>query len=832
MMLPKERILRKGLFCLALSGSVALSANAAYTGHVFIDRNGNGLFDKGEKPKAGVAVSDGLHVVKTAADGSFSLPGHARERFIFITTPSGYKTDNRHYIRIDGQQAHYAFGLQPYDGNIQSDGSHSYVHISDTEIFNTTGHDDWVKNLREYAANEKAAFIIHTGDICYEKGLKSHIRLMNTENMNCPVFYCIGNHDLVKGKYGEELFESLYGPVYYSFDAGSVHYIVTPMLGGDHRPGYTKEDVYRWMKNDLAQVPEGKPIMVFNHDLLTYGDQFVYGISDTEQINLNDHNLKAWVYGHWHINYIKKQGSVYSVSTASLDKGGIDHSTSAFRVMHVNKQGDFTSELRYSYLDKHIQITSPAENGVAASATGSIPLAVNLYSSASPVKEVVYTCLVDGRPLFSDRPLRQATDWCWNADMPLTAQQQGKAVTLQVKARFNNGEVIRTERRFIYDASPVEIQWGDNWTNLLGNPGHAADALPPFDAPLRMAWVRNVGANIYMSSPLVYEGKVYVASVDENLKGEAHLYCLDGKQGNILWKYPVRNSIKNTIVIEQGHLFAQDAQGYLYAIDAASGKLAWEKQLSVNGLPAIIEGLVASNGVVYAGTGKGLCAFDAQTGKEIWRNKDWGQGEGATTTFSVGKEVLVCSSQWNALFGNDLKSGALKWKADSNGLRHRGASVAVRGELLYLISDQSFFILEANTGRVVVRKKLPFGVDATSTPLLTDKEIIFGSAKEGLVALDSETLEVKWKFATKAALVYTSPYSRMPAATIETSPVLVGNTVYVGASDGTLYGINSTDGALVWKHATGAPIFGSVAVSGNALVAVDFGGNVYTFVGK
>ena len=34
--------------------------------------------------------------------------------------------------------------------------------------------------------------------------------------MSVSVFYCIGNHDLVKGKYGEELFESIYGPVYYS----------------------------------------------------------------------------------------------------------------------------------------------------------------------------------------------------------------------------------------------------------------------------------------------------------------------------------------------------------------------------------------------------------------------------------------------------------------------------------------------------------------------------------------------------------------------------------------------------------------------------------------
>ena len=192
--------------------------------------------------------------------------------------------------------------------------------------------------------------------------------------------------------------------------------------------------------------------------------------------------------------------------------------------------------------------------------------------------------------------------------------------------------------------------------------------------------------------------------------------------------------------------------------------------------------------------------------------------------------MLIASSQWRALYGNDLKTGELKWTADTNGLRNRGASAAVHGDLLYLISDKSFFILDANTGRVIVRKELPFSVDVTSTPLLTDKEIIFGSAKDGLVALDSETLEIKWKFNTGDALVYTSPYSRKVSATIETSPVLSGNTVYVGASDGTIYGVNKETGRFAWKHATGAPVFGSVAVLGNTLIAVDFGGNVYTFV--
>lgn len=810
------------LSCLMLA---AMPVMAAYTGHVYVDKNKNGVFDQGEKPMAGIKVSDGLNVTETAADGSFTLPGHDRERFIFITTPSGYKTFNRHYHKIEKKQDGYDFGLMPYSGRIRKDGSHSYIHITDTEIFNTANQEDWVNNVRNYAANEQSAFIIHTGDICYEKGLKAHIKLMNTENMDCPVFYCIGNHDLVKGKYGEELFESIYGPVYYSFEAGNVHYIVTPMAGGDHAPGYTADDVCRWLKNDLAHLKPGTPIMVFNHDLLTYGDTFIYKGKDAESVNLNEHNLKAWVYGHWHINYMKKQGDVYSVCTSTLDKGGIDHSTTAFRVMHVNGKGDVTSQLRYTYLDKNICIASPA----GTMSTGTIPVAVNVYSSVSPVKEVTYTCLADGKPVAKNKKLKQTTDWSWNGDFLADSKYQGKEMIVRVKARFNNGETAETESRFIYRPGEVTPTFTADWDNLLGNAAHAASVSAPLDAPLRLAWTANVGANVYMTSPLIHNGKIYVASVDEDLRGNAHIYALDGSNGTLLWSYPVRNSIKNTIAIGHDIVFAQDAQGYLYAVDAETGKLRWEKQLPVNGLPALIDGLVTSEGVVYAGSGKGLCAFECQTGKLLWKNEAWGQGEGTTSTLTAGNGLLIGSAQWNALYGHDAKTGKKLWTAADNGLRNRGSSPALHGSLLYLISDKSFFILEAATGKVVVRKPLPYNVDVTSTPLLTDREIIFGSAQKGLVALDCETLEEKWVCPVGDALVYTCPYTRQPSATIETSPVWTGNTVYVGASDGTVYGINKEDGKVIWKHATGAPVFGSVAVSGNALVVADFGGNVYLF---
>ena len=68
--------------------AASLPAAAAHHGRVFVDKNHNGSFDKGEKVLKDVKVSDGLNVVKTDANGMYTLPGHERERFVFITLPS------------------------------------------------------------------------------------------------------------------------------------------------------------------------------------------------------------------------------------------------------------------------------------------------------------------------------------------------------------------------------------------------------------------------------------------------------------------------------------------------------------------------------------------------------------------------------------------------------------------------------------------------------------------------------------------------------------------------------------------------------------------------
>lgn len=825
------------LVFLFISTAIHGIANATHTGHVYIDKNCNGKYDKGDKALSGVLVSDGLNVVRTDNNGEFNLPGHLKERFIFITTPSGYKINNAYYQRISNKVASYDFGVTPYNKVIAPNGSHKFIHISDTEIHgsNTNDeHSDWVQNIRDYASNENVAFIINGGDICYESGLRNHIHLMNTQNMNIPVFYSIGNHDLVKGEYGEQLFEQIYGPVYYSFDVGNVHYIVTPMMSGDYQPSYRPEDVYKWIKNDLAMIPNNKPIIVFGHDLPTTDGNFSFKIKGKDSINLDEHHLKAWLYGHWHINHIYKHQKAYSICSLTPIRGGIDHSAGSFRVMHIDENGDFISEIRYPYINKSVKIASINNLKPIVSPSGTLQIAVNAYSANTHVKHIVCECVSSDKKIIGKTLLKAQTDFAWAGQLALPTAYQGDFLTLKATAEFENGEKATTSSSFSYQPQSAQptTKPTDNWVNLLGNAAHNNSKNKCSSLQnLRLAWINNIGSNIFMTSPIIYKEAIYTASVDENYQGKACVACFDAKNGALKWKFRVKNSIKNSIVAENNLIFAQDVEGNLYAIDAIKGTLAWEKKLSIDKvLPALIEGLVVHNGIIYAGSGKGLCAINAATGKEIWKNKDWNQNQGSTATFSIDNNILISSTHWGALYGNDIQTGKCLWEVEKDGIRHRSSSAVMDGDVFYLTSDKSFFIMNARNGAIILRKELPFSVNVASSPLITNHEIIFGTASEGIVALDRETLKEKWRFRTESAMIYTAPYFRNPSATVEASPVLSGRNIIVGGADGILYIIDKATGALVWKHEIGAPVLATVAISGNMMYAVDYGGNVYGFV--
>lgn len=811
---------------------LVMPLHAQFKGTVYVDKDKSGSLNEEDETLSGVRVTDGCHVATTDSKGRFVLPGYERTRFISVTTPAGYET-RRFYWPVKENRKQYDFLLT--ESERTRDVAHSFVQITDTEV--TGGLGRWVTDLQQYIRNEQPAFLVHTGDICYEAGLKMHGQVVNDSTMGCPVYYCIGNHDLVKGKYGEELYESIYGPTWYSFDVGHMHYVVTPMAHGDYPTGYTQQEVYEWLKNDLSLMRNGQELILFNHDLLTAADRFEFKGNEGQVIDLRKYCIKAWIYGHMHYSYVRNQDGVYTICTGTLDKGGIDHSPSSFREIKVDDKNELSTMLRYAFVEPKVTIVSPLDNRMLAEDAVSergLVISVNTYDSQAKTAGVSFQLTrVDNGDWVADGVLNSCTDWNWRKTVNLPRGMKGKELRLSVVSSFTDGRKAATESCFTIGSTEYKAVAGEDWNTLLQTASHAGGVnCSQVKLPLHLQWTVNAGNNIWMCSPIIAGGKVLVATADDNVSLCSSVQAYDFNTGSLLWKFPTANSVKNSMAHKDGVVVVQDAACNLYALEVETGRLLWKKEIDLKGYPYLTEGLTVEDGVVYAGIGKGLSAYDLKTGRKIWTNTEWTQREGATTTLTVAGDVLVSGSQWGGLYGNDKRTGRLLWTLSDNGLRNRGASPVYKEGKLWLISDKSFFLIAPETGRILLQKELSANLDVTSTPLVTGNEIVFGSADKGVIALDKSTLFIRWKAETQPSLVYAVPYSTTPQANVETSPVSSQGIVYVGAADGCLYALDLATGVVKDRYCMGAPLFATVAVSGNRMVAVDFAGNVYCFLSE
>jgi outer membrane protein assembly factor BamB len=98
-----------------------------------------------------------------------------------------------------------------------------------------------------------------------------------------------------------------------------------------------------------------------------------------------------------------------------------------------------------------------------------------------------------------------------------------------------------------------------------------------------------------------------------------------------------------------------------------------------------------------------------------------------------------------------------------------------------------------------------------------------------MVAWDRFSSKELWKVKPGTSLVYTAPYSKPPASTVEASPLAVGQIIIFGASDGYLYAVDREKGRTIGRINLGAPVFSTACHADNRLFVADFSGNISCF---
>jgi outer membrane protein assembly factor BamB len=213
-------------------------------------------------------------------------------------------------------------------------------------------------------------------------------------------------------------------------------------------------------------------------------------------------------------------------------------------------------------------------------------------------------------------------------------------------------------------------------------------------------------------------------------------------------------------VLSKGHLFFGTSAGDIIKLDPDTGKIVWKLRVDAE----VENRLVLQDDTLFAVTGLAtIYAIDAVAGTVLWNQKR-----------SLPTHIFIGAQSNPLLVSLNASSGKL---------------VLICG---HPSGRVDFY--EAETGKAIfsvmvgdLTSEFP---DVASTPIYTRGSVVVASFNRGIVSLDPDTGEIRWKLSEKEKTKLAAAYGFIFAA---------GNKSVVG--------INAQDGRVVWRFTfdKGAP---------------------------
>jgi hypothetical protein len=373
-----QRFLVTAACAVLATGLLGASAHAAEaTGFVFHDQNANGMRDNGEPGIAGVGVSNGIDVVATGEDGGYTLPVTG-ECELFVIKPADWQVPLQKdtnlpqffYVhRPEGSPSLKHAGLAPtgplpdsIDFPLYPDvvgAEYTMVLLGDTQPRNQEEVDYISHDIVEELAKEETPFVFGAtmGDIVFDDLSVFEPLAKSMGLVGVPWYHVIGNHDCNRGipeaRQAYETYSRVFGPDYYSFNYGDVHYIALNSIrwntAQDEYHGGLGEEQLKFIENDLALVPKDKRIVLMMHIPILDWDQDV----DTLFALLKEfpHNLA--LSAHWH----RQQHNFFT------EKEGWQGAEPLHHVVHATACGSWWGGWRDEMGIPHGNMADGAPNG-------------------------------------------------------------------------------------------------------------------------------------------------------------------------------------------------------------------------------------------------------------------------------------------------------------------------------------------------------------------------------------------------------------------------------------------------------------------------------------
>lgn len=565
-----------------------------------------------------------------------------------------------------------------------------FAHVSDTHVGSSTGAEDLRRTVSDINQNDSIQFVVISGDIT-EFGADSEIGLAKQilDSLNKPWYIIPGNHDGNWSESGANTFKKIFGNETFYFKAGKYVFLGTN-CGPNMRmgPGQIPRENIVWLDSALNTIPSSTPIIFVNHYPQDTSLNNWYEAID----RLKKKNIELILCGHGHSNHkLNFEGIPAVMGRSSLrakqEVGGYNIVTiHNDRVEYRERIPGVTTKVAWATIDlKDLHFTDSTKR----------------YP----------------RPSYEVDHLYPGVKEKWN---------------YQDKSDIGSGTTANKELVFT--------------TNTNGQ----ILALGKKDGKLK--WSYQTGGKIY-SIPAISNDVVVTGSSD------GFIYALSAGKGKLLWKLKTEKAVVAHPLIFKNIVYIGSSDGHFRAINLKTGKLQWDFP-NVAGF-VVTKPLIYNNSIYFGCWNNDFYCLDLSTGNLLWK---WNNGSSnrmfsPAACFPVAthnRVFIVAPDRYMTAF--DAATGKVLWRKQAPDLRVR--------ESMGLSTDSSLVFVKTMEGNVYGistsadtmqadwKSEVSLGYEICPTAIVEKNNMVFVPTGSGVVvALDRPSGKVLWKHKTSNGLV-------------------------------------------------------------------------------
>ncbi len=371
-------------------------------------------------------------------------------------------------------------------------------------------------------------------------------------------------------------------------------------------------------------------------------------------------------------------------------------------------------------------------------------------------------------------------------------------------------------------------EFNADWPQPGGNAAKSLGHLESADA-LSKAWSISIGSGGDDEAALLAQ-PIVVGDLLLTLDSDAELRAFDRESGREIWRRDLQPESDEDDAVYPGgiaadgdRVFAATGYGEAIAFTVADGEELWRVRLPgpVRGAPAIADGRL----FVVTLENRAL-ALSTEDGARIWDHQGISEIAallGGASPAVSGSTVLVPYSS-GELFALRVETGRVVWLENLSSLRALDAisrladirgNPVIDGELAVAVSHAGrMAAIDMRSGQRIWDRS----IGSIHTPWVAGDYIFVVGLSGEVVALTRRDGRVRWVHRLPR---YADPEDKSGLIQYA-GPVLVGDRLLVGSSDGAIYALSPYTGDPLGRIEVGDPIYvGPVVVDGSVYILSD-----------